>query len=256
MKNITYADKIRKLLIDNINDYLKIKKVIFNKVDEDETIYEYMRDYSSICDQNIKQFIKYIISTDYFVILNYDAKRNEAFSTDVSTEFSNYKQFISTHDFNILLSDETVANNVYDAVKTLQNASFYKRIAILKALTDEDIKFILSINPFFDEELGQYNIEADADFFYSEIDKQESTNIPNLEVYNELASLLIDLYMIDEDLVNSISSDIIDVLNIGSSDIETFIDMIYDGDIIGVSSMLYQYYALRKEMFETNEPKK
>lgn len=256
MKNITYADKIRKLLIDNINDYLKIKKVIFNKVDEDETIYEYMRDYSSICDQNIKQFIKYIISTDYFVILNYDAKRNEAFSTDVSTEFSNYKQFISTHDFNILLSDETVANNVYDAVKTLQNASFYKRIAILKALTDEDIKFILSINPFFDEELGQYNIEADADFFYSEIDKQESTNIPNLEVYNELASLLIDLYMIDEDLVNSISSDIIDVLNIGSSDIETFIDMIYDGDIIGVSSMLYQYYALRKEMFETNVPKK
>lgn len=256
MKNITYADKIRKLLIENINDYLKIKKVIFNKVDEDETIYEYMRDYSSICDQNIKQFIKYIISTDYFVILNYDAKRNEAFSTDVSTEFSNYKQFISTHDFNILLSDETVANNVYDAVKTLQNASFYKRIAILKALTDEDIKFILSINPFFDEELGQYNIEADADFFYSEIDKQESTNIPNLEVYNELASLLIDLYMIDEDLVNSISSDMIDVLNIGSSDIETFIDMIYDGNIIGVSSMLYQYYALRKEMFETNEPKK
>ena len=61
MKNITYADKIRKLLIENINDYLKIKKVIFNKVDEDETIYEYMRDYSSICDQNIKQFIKYII---------------------------------------------------------------------------------------------------------------------------------------------------------------------------------------------------
>ena len=236
MKNITYADKIRKLLIENINDYLKIKKVIFNKVDEDETIYEYMRDYSSICDQNIKQFIKYIISTDYFVILNYDAKRNEAFSTDVSTELNNLKLFMSNHNF--------------------QNASFYKRIAILKALTDEDIKFILSINPFFDEELGQYNIEADADFFYSEIDKQESTNIPNLEVYNELASLLIDLYMIDEDLVNSISSDIIDVLNIGSSDIETFIDMIYDGDIIGVSSILYQYYALRKEMFETNVPKK
>ena len=39
MKNITYADKIRKLLIESVNDYLKIKKVIFNKVDEDETIY-------------------------------------------------------------------------------------------------------------------------------------------------------------------------------------------------------------------------
>lgn len=256
MKNITYADKIRKLLIESVNDYLKIKKVIFNKVDEDETIYEYMRDYSFICDQNIKQFIKYIISTDYFVILNYDAKRNEAFSSDISTELNNLKIFMSNHDFNILLADKDVAASVYESVKTIKNASFYKKIAILKSLTDEDIKFILSINPFFDEELRQYNIEADADFFYSEIDAQESTNIPNLEVYNELASLLIDLYMIDEDLVNSISSDMIDVLNIDGTYIETFIDMIYDGDVIGVASMLYQYYALRKEMFETNVPKK
>lgn len=256
MKNITYADKIRKLLIESVNDYLKIKKIIFNKVDEDETIYEYMRDYSFICDQNIKQFIKYIISTDYFVILNYDAKRNEAFSSDISTELNNLKIFMGNHDFNILLADKDVAASVYEAIKTIKNASFYKKIAILKSLTDEDIKFILSINPFFDEELRQYNIETDADFFYSEIDTQESTNIPNLEVYNELASLLIDLYMIDEDLVNSIMCDIIEVLNIDSVDIETFIDMVYDGDISGISSMLSQYYTLRKEMFETNVPKK
>lgn len=256
MKNITYADKIRKLLIEGLNDYLKIKKVIFNKVDEDETIYEYVHEYSFFCDQDINQFVKCIMSTDYFVILNYDAKRNEAFSNDVSTELSNFKLFLKNHNFDILLSDKEVAINVYDAIKAIKNASFYKRIAILKSLTDEDIKFILSINPFFDEELKKYDIETDADFFYSEIDKQESTNIPNLEVYNELASLLIDLYMIDEDLVNSIMCDIIEVLNIDSVDIETFIDMVYDGDISGISSMLSQYYTLRKEMFETNVPKK
>ena len=62
--------------------------------------------------------------------------------------------------------------------------------------------------------------------------------------------------MIDEDLVNSIMCDIIEVLNIDSVDIETFIDMVYDGDINGISSMLSHYYALRKEMFETNVPKK
>ena len=256
MKNITYADKIRKNFLNSINHHIKAKKGFFPQIDDEDCIKEFLSSYYKFVDQDVKQFIKAVISTDYFVILNYDAKRNEVFDDDVSTEFSNYKQFISTHDFNILLSDETVANNVNDAVKTIQNASFYKRIAILKSLTDEDIKFILTINPFFNEELKQYNIEADAHFFYSEIDTQESTNIPNLEVYNELASLLIDLYMIDEDLVNSIVSDMIDVLNIDGTYIETLIDMIHDGDINGVASILCQYYTLKKEMFETNVPKK
>lgn len=256
MKNITYADKIRNSFLNSANYYIKDKKNFFPEVEDENFVHEFLNNYYNLVDQDIKQFIKAIISTDYFIILNYDAKRNEAYTNDVNTEFNNYKQFISTHDFNILLSSEAVAYNVFDAVKTIQNASFYKRIAILKALTDDDIKFILTINPFFNEELKQYNIETDAHFFYSEIDIQESTNIPNLEVYNCLASLLIDLFMIDEDLVNGIVSDIIDVLNINGPYIDTFIDMIYDNDISGISSILCQYYTFKKDMFETNVPKK
>lgn len=138
-----------------------------------------------------------------------------------------------------------------DATKEIKNASFYKKIVIFNSLDKTDIEFLSSINPFFEEEYKLYGMNITPEFIVDEINKQNDTNLPNEAIYQELARLLADLYRVDEDLINDVISDIIETLNMNSSDMDILIDIL-DSDNANdidqvLSSLIEQYYNIKKD---------
>ena len=138
-----------------------------------------------------------------------------------------------------------------DATKEIKNASFYKKIVIFNSLDKTDIEFLSSINPFFEEEYKLYGLEVTPEFIVEEINQQNDTNLPNEAIYQELARLLADLYRVDEDLINDVISDIIETLNMNSSDMDILIDIL-DSDNANdidqvLSSLIEQYYNIKKD---------
>lgn len=138
-----------------------------------------------------------------------------------------------------------------DATKEIKNASFYKKIVIFNSLDETDIEFLSSINPFFEEEYKLYGMNITPEFIVEEINQQNDTNLPNEAIYQELARLLADLYRIDEDLINDVISDIIETLNMNSSDMDILIDIL-DSDNANdidhvLSSLIEQYYNIKKD---------
>ncbi len=138
-----------------------------------------------------------------------------------------------------------------DATKEIKNASFYKKIVIFNSLDETDIEFLSSINPFFEEEYKLYGIDITPEFIVDEINQQNDTNLPNEAIYQELARLLADLYRIDEDLINDVTSDIIETLNMNGTDMDILIDIL-DSDNANdidqvLSSLIEQYYNIKKD---------
>lgn len=138
-----------------------------------------------------------------------------------------------------------------DATKEIKNASFYKKIVIFNSLDETDIEFLSSINPFFEEEYKLYGVNITPEFIVDEINQQNDTNLPNEAIYQELARLLADLYRIDEDLINDVTSDIIETLNMNSNDMDILIDIL-DSDNANdidqvLSSLIEQYYNIKKD---------
>lgn len=138
-----------------------------------------------------------------------------------------------------------------DATKEIKNASFYKKIVIFNSLDKTDIEFLSSINPFFEEEYKLYGMNITPEFIVDEINQQNDTNLPNEAIYQELARLLADLYRVDEDLINDVISDIIETLNMNSSDMDILIDIL-DSDNANdidqvLSSLIEQYYNIKKD---------
>lgn len=138
-----------------------------------------------------------------------------------------------------------------DATKEIKNASFYKKIVIFNSLDETDIEFLSSINPFFEEEYKLYGIDITPEFIVDEINQQNDTNLPNEAIYQELARLLADLYRIDEDLINDVTSDIIETLNMNGNDMDILIDIL-DSDNANdidqvLSSLIEQYYNIKKD---------
>lgn len=138
-----------------------------------------------------------------------------------------------------------------DATKEIKNASFYKKIVIFNSLDETDIEFLSSINPFFEEEYKLYGMNITPEFIVDEINQQNDTNLPNEAIYQELARLLADLYRVDEDLINDVISDIIETLNMNSSDMDILIDIL-DSDNANdidhvLSSLIEQYYNIKKD---------
>lgn len=138
-----------------------------------------------------------------------------------------------------------------DATKEIKNASFYKKIVIFNSLDETDIEFLSSINPFFEEEYKLYGIDITPEFIVDEINQQNDTNLPNEAIYQELARLLADLYRIDEDLINDVTSDIIETLNMNGTDIDSLIALLdsnYTNDIdLVLASLIQQYYKIKKD---------
>ena len=138
-----------------------------------------------------------------------------------------------------------------DATKEIKNASFYKKIVIFNSLDETDIEFLSSINPFFEEEYKLYGMNITPEFIVDEINQQNDTNLPNEAIYQELARLLADLYRIDEDLINDITSDIIETLNMNGTDIDSLIALLdsnYTNDIdLVLASLIQQYYKIKKD---------
>lgn len=138
-----------------------------------------------------------------------------------------------------------------DATKEIKNASFYKKIVIFNSLDETDIEFLSSINPFFEEEYKLYGIDITPEFIVDEINQQNDTNLPNEAIYQELARLLADLYRIDEDLINDVTSYIIETLNMNGNDMDILIDIL-DSDNANdidqvLSSLIEQYYNIKKD---------
>ena len=96
-----------------------------------------------------------------------------------------------------------------------------------------------------------YGINITPEFIVDEINQQNDTNLPNEAIYQELARLLADLYRIDEDLINDVTSDIIETLNMNGTDIDSLIALLdsnYTNDIdLVLASLIQQYYNIKKD---------
>lgn len=186
--------------------------------------------------------------SDYYIFSTYKFKTQNEDNKDLSVE----KVLKSIRDkaFGyITKSLDLVA--MTDATKEIKNASFYKKIVIFNSLDETDIEFLSSINPFFEEEYKLYGMNITPEFIVDEINQQNDTNLPNEAIYQELARLLADLYRIDEDLINDVTSDIIETLNMNGTDIDSLIALLdsnYTNDIdLVLASLIQQYYKIKKD---------
>ncbi len=186
--------------------------------------------------------------SDYYIFSTYKFKTQNEDNKDLSVE--NTLKSIRDKAFGyITKSLDLVA--MTDATKEIKNASFYKKIVIFNSLDETDIEFLSSINPFFEEEYKLYGIDITPEFIVDEINQQNDTNLPNEAIYQELARLLADLYRIDEDLINDVTSDIIETLNMNGTDIDSLIALLdsnYTNDIdLVLASLIQQYYKIKKD---------
>lgn len=186
--------------------------------------------------------------SDYYIFSTYKSKTQNEDNKDLSIE----KVLKSIRDkaFGyITKSLDLVA--MTDATKEIKNASFYKKIVIFNSLDETDIEFLSSINPFFEEEYKLYGVNITPEFIVDEINQQNDTNLPNEAIYQELARLLADLYRIDEDLINDVTSDIIETLNMNDTDVDSLIALLdsnYTNDIdLVLASLIQQYYKIKKD---------
>lgn len=186
--------------------------------------------------------------SDYYIFSTYKFKTQNEDNKDLSVE----KVLKSIRDkaFGyITKSLDLVA--MTDATKEIKNASFYKKIVIFNSLDETDIEFLSSINPFFEEEYKLYGVNITPEFIVDEINQQNDTNLPNEAIYQELARLLADLYRIDEDLINDVTSDIIETLNMNDTDVDSLIALLdsnYTNDIdLVLASLIQQYYKIKKD---------
>lgn len=186
--------------------------------------------------------------SDYYIFSTYKFKTQNEDSKDLSVE--NTLKSIRDKAFGyITKSLDLVA--MTDATKEIKNASFYKKIVIFNSLDETDIEFLSSINPFFEEEYKLYGMNITPEFIVDEINQQNDTNLPNEAIYQELARLLADLYRIDEDLINDVTSDIIETLSMNGTDIDSLIALLdsnYTNDIdLVLASLIQQYYKIKKD---------
>lgn len=186
--------------------------------------------------------------SDYYIFSTYKFKTQNEDNKDLSVE--NTLKSIRDKAFGyITKSLDLVA--MTDATKEIKNASFYKKIVIFNSLDETDIEFLSSINPFFEEEYKLYGIDITPEFIVDEINQQNDTNLPNEAIYQELARLLADLYRIDEDLINDVTSDIIETLSMNGTDIDSLIALLdsnYTNDIdLVLASLIQQYYKIKKD---------
>lgn len=186
--------------------------------------------------------------SDYYIFSTYKFKIQNEENKDSTIE--NTLKSIRDKDFGyITKSLDLVA--MTDATKEIKNASFYKKIVIFNSLDETDIEFLSSINPFFEEEYKLYGMNITPEFIVDEINQQNDTNLPNEAIYQELARLLADLYRIDEDLINDVTSDIIETLSMNGTDIDSLIALLdsnYTNDIdLVLASLIQQYYKIKKD---------
>lgn len=186
--------------------------------------------------------------SDYYIFSTYKFKTQNEDNKDLSIE--NTLKSIRDKAFGYITESlDLVA--MTDATKEIKNASFYKKIVIFNSLDETDIAFLSSINPFFEEEYKLYGIDITPEFIVDEINQQNDTNLPNEAIYQELARLLADLYRIDEDLINDVTSDIIETLNMNGTDIDSLIALLdsnYTNDIdLVLASLIQQYYKIKKD---------
>lgn len=186
--------------------------------------------------------------SDYYIFSTYKFKIQNEDNKDLSIE--NTLKSIRDKAFGyITKSLDLVA--MTDATKEIKNASFYKKIVIFNSLDETDIEFLSSINPFFEEEYKLYGMNITPEFIVDEINQQNDTNLPNEAIYQELARLLADLYRIDEDLINDVTSDIIETLSMNGTDIDSLIALLdsnYTNDIdLVLASLIQQYYKIKKD---------
>lgn len=186
--------------------------------------------------------------SDYYIFSTYKFKTQNEDNKDLTIE--NTLKSIRDKAFGYITESlDLIA--MTDATKEIKNASFYKKIVIFNSLDETDIYFLSSINPFFEEEYKLYRVDITSKFIVDEINQQNDTNLPNEAIYQELARLLSDLYRIDEDLINDITSDIIETLNMKGTDIDNLIALLdsdYANDIdLVLASLLQQYYRIKKD---------
>lgn len=186
--------------------------------------------------------------SDYYIFSTYKFKTQNGDNKDLNIE-ETLKSIRDKAFGYITESLDLVA--MTDATKEIKNASFYKKIVIFNSLDETDIEFLSSINPFFEEEYKLYGMNITPEFIVDEINQQNDTNLPNEAIYQELARLLADLYRVDEDLINDVISDIIETLNMNSSDMDILIDIL-DSDNANdidhvLSSLIEQYYNIKKD---------
>lgn len=186
--------------------------------------------------------------SDYYIFSTYKFKTQNEDNKDLSVE-NTLKSIRDKAFAYITKSLDLVA--MTDATKEIKNASFYKKIVIFNSLDETDIEFLSSINPFFEEEYKLYGVNITPEFIVDEINQQNDTNLPNEAIYQELARLLADLYRIDEDLINDVTSDIIETLNMNDTDVDSLIALLdsnYTNDIdLVLASLIQQYYKIKKD---------
>ena len=161
-------------------------------------------------DYDLKQLrvlniISYIqMYTDYYMNLKYTDYQE-------GTNKLDHLNIKSYEDIKKKFFNRRIAYQMMDSSLDFISSSAYEKIISYRLLDKNDCKLLSSINMFFEDEKGKYDIDIDLNFLYKQISKWQNAFEDQKELSFFSASMfLYDLYNIDkEDAINVIS----DLLN-------------------------------------------
>lgn len=110
-----------------------------------------------------------VVIQDLYISLKEKEKLKEITDEEQSM-FEILKKCISENNYETLLNEPKTIRKIVAPLIEMLNASALRKVELMKALEDEDIKLLSSINPFFLEEYDHYNISITEEFLIKHID--------------------------------------------------------------------------------------
>ncbi len=170
---------------------------IINSIKVVESIFEYSNtDYKLRITKIKNTFIILQLYTDLYKKLKYKEKFSKLDIEDISllaeiSQLSTYDQIINIFD------DKYVINNSFNATLTFNSLPVYEKILQIKSLSEEDCKKLGELNPIFNNEKQNYDININTDFIIRQIGLWQKKFNDNLEKsYDGTVDFIFNLYKV------------------------------------------------------------
>ena len=198
--------------------------------------------------RGITIFSRIQLYTDFYRSMKLQDK---LFGTD---RLESYPRVKSYDDIKKMSENDIVKYEMLDSLMEYNESSGFDKVLFSKCLDESDVKYLKSINMFFEEEYEKSNINVDLDFIVKHIEKWQKSFPMDINIsYDQAAKFIFDLYKLKKEEAENFLVDLFrEDLGIISSTKSENEDSIMMGQVClnvdNLSIMLKDYYKYQKKV--------
>lgn len=183
-----------------------------------------------------------VMLMDLYTLLN--KKYNQGISTSADDKLLNRIIECTNKDsydrFNSLFIDPSTEASLVKASLEFLDSSAYDKVLAFKCLDTDDAITLVSINPYFTDDLKRYSIDINRDFLIRQINRWKAA-FTEEESINAAATFLIDAFNMN---IN-IEELVVDIINHAES--EDVMQALVDENVELLSAFILAYYRTYNE---------